>query len=82
MNSTRNSLTTLLIQTSKEMKTMKDRKFGTEVVNATQEVNGLNGVKQVVNIDTSDIEKLSNEDVSAIAHNVSHKIQLKQDDEA
>ncbi|MCC4236931.1 hypothetical protein LL266_10485 [Vibrio anguillarum] len=61
---------------------MKDRKFGTEVVNATQEVNGLNGVKQVVNIDTSDIEKLSNEDVSAIAHNVSHKIQLKQDDEA
>ncbi|MDC5870525.1 hypothetical protein OPW39_17105 [Vibrio europaeus] len=41
-----------------------------------------NSVKQTVNIDTSDIEKLSNEDVSAIAHNVSHKIQLKQDDEA
>ncbi|HGS5026458.1 TPA: hypothetical protein ACMDS1_003571 [Vibrio parahaemolyticus] len=42
----------------------------------------INGVKQAVDIDTSDIEKLSNEDVSAIAHNVSHKIQLKQDDEA
>ncbi|HHX8516811.1 TPA: hypothetical protein ACVO3C_003623 [Vibrio diabolicus] len=61
---------------------MKDRKFGTEVVNATQEVNDINGVKQAVSIDTSDIEKLSNEDVSAIVHNVSHKIQLKQDDEA
>lgn len=61
---------------------MKDRKFGTEVVNATQEVNDLNGVKQTVNIDTSDLENLSTEEANAIAGNVSHKIQLKQDNEA
>ena len=59
---------------------MKDRKFGTEVANATQEVNALNGVKQTVKINSSDMEKLSSEALSAIAHNVSHKIQLKQDD--
>ena len=62
------------------MENMKDRKFGTEAVNATQEVSDLNGLKQPVSIDTSDIEKLSNEDVSAIAQNISHKIQLKQDE--
>ena len=58
---------------------MKDRKFDAEAANANQEVND---VKQSVSIDTSDMEQLSNEDVSAIAHNVSHKIHLKQDDEA
>ncbi|EKO3611898.1 hypothetical protein M3914_003185 [Vibrio metschnikovii] len=61
---------------------MKDRKFGTEVVNATQEVSDLNGLKQTVKIDTSDIENLSNEEVNAIADNVSHKIQLKQENES
>ncbi|EJG1091208.1 hypothetical protein C4G96_RS21325 [Vibrio parahaemolyticus] len=61
---------------------MKDRKFGTEVVNATQEVSDLNGLKQTVTIDTSDIENLSNEEVNAITGNVSHKIQLKQENES
>lgn len=61
---------------------MKDRKFGTEVVNATQEVNDMNGLKQRVSIDTSDIENLSNKEINVIAGNVSHKIQLKQSDEA
>ncbi|GAB6264275.1 hypothetical protein [Photobacterium sp. R1] len=42
----------------------------------------LSGVKQTVNVDTSDIGNLSGEQVKAIAGNVSHKIQLKQDDEA
>lgn len=60
---------------------MKDRKFGTEVVNATQDVSDLNGLKQTVNIDTSDIENLSNE-VNAITGNVSHKIQFKQENES
>lgn len=61
---------------------MKDIKFGTEVVNATQEVSDLNGLKQTVNIDTSDIKSLSNEEVNAIAGNVSHKIQFKQENES
>ncbi|HHC6660800.1 TPA: hypothetical protein ACN326_004693 [Vibrio parahaemolyticus] len=61
---------------------MKDRKFGTEVVNATQEVNDLNGVKQTVNIDTSDLEHLSTEEANAIAGNVSLKVEFKQDNEA
>ncbi|EJL6420002.1 TPA: hypothetical protein SLZ57_003513 [Vibrio cholerae] len=61
---------------------MKDRKFGTEVVNATQEVNDLNGVKQTVNIDTSDLENLSTEEANAIAGNASLKVQFKQDNEA
>ncbi|CAK1930098.1 conserved hypothetical protein [Vibrio crassostreae] len=61
---------------------MKDRKFGTEVVNATQDVSDLNGLKQTVNIDTSDIENLSNEEVNAITGNVSHKIQFKQENES
>ncbi|HGS5040130.1 TPA: hypothetical protein ACMDS2_004248 [Vibrio parahaemolyticus] len=61
---------------------MKDRKFDTEVVNATQEVNDMNGLKQTVSIDTSDIENLSNKEVEVIAGNVSHKIQLKQSNEA
>ncbi|EGQ8101765.1 hypothetical protein M3919_003886 [Vibrio parahaemolyticus] len=61
---------------------MKDRKFGTEVVNATQEVNDLNGVKQTVNIDTSDLENLSTEEANAIAGNVSLKVEFKQDNEA
>ncbi|EMK6988223.1 hypothetical protein ACOJUY_004298 [Vibrio alginolyticus] len=56
---------------------MKDRKFHTEGVNATQEVNDMNGLKQTVSIDTSDIENLSNKEVEVIAGNVSHKIQLK-----
>ncbi|EPQ9997519.1 hypothetical protein ACUYPW_003247 [Vibrio vulnificus] len=37
---------------------------------------------QTVDIDTSDIENLSNEEVNAIAGNVSHKIQLKQENES
>ena len=37
---------------------------------------------QTVDIDTSDLENLSNEEVNAIEGNVSHKIQLKKDDEA
>ncbi|EJG1091220.1 hypothetical protein C4G96_RS21385 [Vibrio parahaemolyticus] len=61
---------------------MKDRKFGTEVVNATQEVSDLNGVKQTVNIDTSDLENLSTEEANAIAGNVSLKVEFKQDNEA
>ena len=61
---------------------MKDRKFGADVVNATQDVSELNVVKQTVSIDTSDIENLSNEDVNAIVGNISHKIQLKQDEQA
>lgn len=56
-----------------EEKNVKDRK-----VNTVQEVNKVNGVTQTVKIDTSDIKNLSNEDVSAIAHNVSHKIKLKE----
>lgn len=61
---------------------MKDRKFGSEVVSATQKVSDLNCVKQTVSIDTSDIENLSNENVNAVIGNASHKIHLKQDDEA
>lgn len=61
---------------------MKDRKFDSEVVITTQKVNDLNGVKQTVSIDTSDIENLSNENVNAIIGNASHKIHLKQNDEA
>lgn len=61
---------------------MEDRKFCTKVDNATQEVSDLNGLKQTVNIDTSDIENLSNEEVNAITGNVSHKIQFKQENES
>lgn len=39
-------------------------------------------VNQTVDIDTSDIENLSNEEVEVIAGNVSHKIQLKQEKES
>lgn len=59
----------------------KDRNFSEEVVNATQEVSDLNVVKQVVDIDMSDLKNLSAEEGRAIAGNVSLKIQLKHDSE-
>lgn len=61
---------------------MKDRKFGSEVVSATQEVKDLNGVNQTVTTDTSDIESLSIKDAKALSGNASHKIHLKQDKQA
>ncbi len=61
---------------------MNDTKFGAEIVNATQEVSDLNGVKQVVDIDMSDLKKISQEEANAIAGNVSFKVQFTQDNEA
>lgn len=55
---------------------MKDRKFGTVVVNETQEVSDLNGLKQTVNIDTSDIENLSYKSIKSAYRNVNHTVAL------
>lgn len=57
---------------------MKDKKVDVTVVNATQGVSCLNGVKQVVDINYSDLKNISEKGVNSMASNVSFNVQLKQ----
>lgn len=54
---------------------MRDRKFGTEVVNVTQKVSNLNDLK-ILNPFTSNIEQLSHKEISAIGGNLSHTVTI------
>ncbi|ARR48109.1 hypothetical protein P3584_22170 [Vibrio parahaemolyticus] len=57
---------------------MKEKKSGSTVVNTTQCVSCLNGVKQVVDIDNSDLKNISEKGVNSMASNMSFNVQLKQ----
>lgn len=57
---------------------MKEKKSGSTVVNTTQYVSCLNGVKQVVDIDNSDLKNVFAKEANAMAGNISFNVQLKQ----
>ncbi len=56
---------------------MKDKKIGTKAV-MTLKTSDFNNLKQVVNVDMSDLENLPEEAANSIANNVYCKVQLKQ----